>query len=47
LVNDEEVQTEVGKWVREQSKDLYAAGLDILVERWDKFISVDGGYVEK
>jgi ribosomal protein L44E len=27
--------------------DIYAAGFDALVKRWDKFINVSGGYVEK
>jgi hypothetical protein len=38
---------QVRKWLREQSKDLYAAGLDALVKRWDKCNNVGGGYVEK
>jgi hypothetical protein len=38
---------QVRKWLRQQSKDLYAAGFDALVKRWDKCISVGGGYVEK
>jgi hypothetical protein len=39
---------EVWKWLRErQSKDLYAAGFDALVKRWNKCINVGGGYVEK
>jgi hypothetical protein len=25
----------------------YAAGFGALLKRWDKFINVDGGYVEK
>jgi hypothetical protein len=28
-------------------KDFYAAGFDALVKRWDKYIDVGGGYVEK
>jgi hypothetical protein len=47
LLNDEEVETEVRKWLRQQSEDSYAAGYDALVKRWDKCISVGGGYVEK
>jgi hypothetical protein len=35
------------KWLRQQSKDFPAAGLDALVKQWDKCISVSGGYVEK
>jgi hypothetical protein len=41
--NEEGIETEVRKWLRQQSKDLYAAGFDALEKRWDK----SGGYVEK
>jgi hypothetical protein len=44
---DEEVETEVWKWLRQQTKDFYAAGFDALVKRWDELINVGGGYVEK
>jgi hypothetical protein len=44
---DDEVETEVLKWLRQQSKDFYASGFDVLVQRWDKCIHVAGGYVEK
>jgi hypothetical protein len=45
-VADEE--TEVWKWLRQQSKDLYAVGFDVLIKRWDKCINnVGGGYVQK
>jgi hypothetical protein len=47
FVDDEEIETEVQKWLRKQSKDFYAAGFDALVKRWDKCINVGGGYVEK
>jgi hypothetical protein len=47
FTDDEEVETEVRKWLRCQSKDLYAAGFDALVKRWDKCISVGGVFVEK
>jgi hypothetical protein len=42
-----EVETEVHKWLRQQSKDFCTAGFDALVKRWDKCINVGGGYVEK
>jgi hypothetical protein len=42
--NDE---TEVRNWLRQQSKYFYDAGFDALVKRWNKCISVGGGYVEK
>jgi hypothetical protein len=40
-------ETEVRTWLKQQSKDFHAAGLDALVKRWDKCISVGGRYVEK
>jgi hypothetical protein len=42
LANDEEVETEVPEWLRQQSKDFYAA-----VKQRSKCINVGGGYVEK
>jgi hypothetical protein len=45
--DDDEVEMEVWKWLRQQSKDFYAAGFDALVKQWDKCISVDGGYFKK
>jgi hypothetical protein len=47
FADDEEDETEVRKWLRQQSKDLSAAGFDTLVRRWDKCIDVGGGYAEK
>jgi hypothetical protein len=47
FADDKEVETETRKWLRQQSKDFCAAGFDALVKRWDKCISVGGGYVEK
>jgi hypothetical protein len=43
---DEEVETKVRKWLRQQSKDFYAAGFNALVKLWDKCINVGGRYVE-
>jgi hypothetical protein len=37
---DEEVKTEVQKWLRQQSKDFRAAGFDALLKQWDKCINV-------
>jgi hypothetical protein len=45
--DDEEVEREVRKWLRHKSKDLYAAGFDARLKRWDKCVNVGGGYVEK
>jgi cation transport regulator ChaB len=47
FADDEEVETEVRKQLKQQSKDFYAAGFDTMVKRWDKCISVGGGNVEK
>jgi hypothetical protein len=33
FADDEEVETEVQKWLRQQPKDLWAAGFDALVKR--------------
>jgi hypothetical protein len=46
-LKDEEVETEVRKWLTQQSKAFYSAGFDALVKRWDKCINFGGGYVEK
>jgi hypothetical protein len=43
--DDEEVETEVRKRLRQQSDDISAAGFDALVKRWNKCIHV-GGYRE-
>jgi histone-lysine N-methyltransferase SETMAR len=37
FADDEEVETEVRKWLRQQSKDFYATGFDAMVKRWDKW----------
>jgi hypothetical protein len=47
FTDNEVVEKEVRKWLRQQSKDFYAAGFKALEKRWDKCISVGGGYVEK
>jgi hypothetical protein len=47
FADDEETETEVRKWLRQQSEDFYAASFDALVKRWDKCINVGGGHVEE
>jgi hypothetical protein len=47
LADDEEVEMKVRKWLRQQPKDFYAAGFNVLVKRWEKYINVGGGYVKK
>jgi hypothetical protein len=44
---DEEFQTEMQKWLRQQRKDFCVPGFGSLVKRWNKCIDVGGGYVEK
>jgi hypothetical protein len=39
LADDEEVETEVMKWLRQQSKDFSCAGFDTQVKRWDEDMS--------
>jgi hypothetical protein len=47
FIDDEEVEMDARKWLRQQSKDFYTADFGAMVKRWDKCINVDGGYVEK
>jgi hypothetical protein len=37
----------VRKWLKQQSRDFYAAGFNTLVKQWDKCINVGGGHIEK
>jgi hypothetical protein len=46
FTDDDDVETELWKWLRRQLKYFYAAGFDALVKRSDKCINVGGGYVE-
>jgi nitrate reductase assembly molybdenum cofactor insertion protein NarJ len=46
FADDEEVETEGRKCLRQQSKD-YAAGFDALLKRWNKYINVGAGCVKK
>jgi hypothetical protein len=47
FADDEEVETEVRKWLRQQSKDFYVPCFEMVVKRWDNYIVVGGGHVEK
>jgi histone-lysine N-methyltransferase SETMAR len=47
FADDEGVETELRKWLRQHSKDIYATRFDALVKRWEKCINTGGGYVEK
>jgi hypothetical protein len=47
FADDKEVEMEVLKWLRQQSKELYAVGFNALVKQWNKGIkNVRGRYVE-
>jgi hypothetical protein len=47
FADDEEVETEMRKWLRQQSEDFCAVGFDALLKRWGKCVDVGGWYVEK
>jgi hypothetical protein len=47
FADDEAVETEVQKSLRQQSKDFCAAGFGALTKRRDKYVNVGGGFVEK
>jgi hypothetical protein len=47
LLMAKRVETEVQKWLTQQSKDFYSVGFDTLVKRWNKCINVGGGHAEK
>jgi hypothetical protein len=47
LTDEEEVETEAWKWLRQQTEDFYVVGFDALVKRWDKCNNAGGGYIEK
>jgi hypothetical protein len=44
---DDEVETVVWKWLRQQSEDYYAMSFDALVIQWGKYINVGEGHVKK
>ncbi|XP_064470050.1 uncharacterized protein LOC135384794 [Ornithodoros turicata] len=44
---DDEVKNAVRSWLLRAGKDFYAAGIQALVKRWEKYISGAGDYVEK
>jgi hypothetical protein len=43
FADDEEVEMEVRKWLRQQSKYFYPAGFEALTKQRDKCINVGGG----
>ena len=47
FTSDEEVKEAVHTWLREQPKSFFSAGIQKLVERYNKCIVLQGDYVEK
>jgi len=47
FTSDEEAKEEVHTWLREQLKSFFSAGIQKLVERYNKCIVLQGDYVEK
>jgi len=47
FASDEEVKEAVHTWLREQPKSFFSAGIQKLVERYNKCIVLQGDYVEK
>jgi hypothetical protein len=47
FADDEEVETKLRKWLRQESKNFYAASFEALVKRLEKCVDVGGGNVEK
>ena len=43
----EEVKAAVSNWLRTQSTEFYAKGIDNLISRWNKCVAKEGDYVEK
>ena len=44
---DEEVKAAVSNWLRTQSTEFYAKGIDNLISRWNKCVAKEGDYAEK
>ena len=44
---DKEVKAAVSNWLRTQSTEFYAKGIDNLISRWNKCVAKEGDYVEK
>jgi hypothetical protein len=42
VADDEEVETEARKWLRQRSKDFHAADFDALVKRWAMLVGGGG-----
>jgi hypothetical protein len=45
--DDEEVISEVKRWLRQRHAELYREGIQAVTSRWRKAIDSEGYYVEK
>jgi hypothetical protein len=45
--SDDEVKTAVRHWIRTLATDFFDEGIQTLVPRYDKYLSLGGDYVEK
>jgi hypothetical protein len=45
--DDEEVISEVKRWLRQRPAEWYREGIQALTSRWRKVIDSEGDYVEK
>ena len=42
---DQEVKAAVSNWLRTQSTEFYAKGIDNLISRWNKCVAKEGDYM--
>ncbi|GBN69696.1 hypothetical protein AVEN_107836-1 [Araneus ventricosus] len=47
FADDDDVQHDVLLWMRQQPKEFHAAGIGVMIKRWDKCINIGGDYIEK
>jgi hypothetical protein len=47
FTSDDEVKEAVHAWLRQHPKSFFSAGIQELVERYNKRVVLQGGYVEK
>ena len=45
--SDEELKSTTEDWLNEQDKNFYLKGIEQLCQQYEKYIAVDGDYVEK
>jgi hypothetical protein len=45
--DDEEVISEVQRWLRQRPAEWYREGIQALTSRWRKIIDLEGDYAEK